>query len=351
MIPVRRIAVLAEGAFGPHTSKTAVGLIRFSRDPVVAIIDSTKAGHTADEFIGIGENIPIVASIDEAMQFQPTTLILGTSPMGGQIPEEWKEIIRKAITLGLNVESGMHQFLSDIPEFAGLAKQHGVKLVDYRRVPNEYNRIPDMRDPDAYVVLIAGLDSNIGKMTTTVELLRAADRLGVEGVVMAPTGQTGIMLEGWGIAVDHILSDFVAGAVELLVRKAAEERGGRIVLVEGQGSIYHPAYSGVALSLLHGSRPDGIVLVHNPLRKAIRKFESVKLPPLKEAIRHHEEIASFIKPSKVIAISVDTSELPKSEAEQVLKELEAELDIPVTDPIREGGERLLSIIVKSAEKP
>ncbi len=347
---MRRIVVLAEGAFGPHTSKTAVGLIRFSRSPVVAVIDSSKAGHTVDEFLGIGTGIPIVGSVEEALRYEPTTLILGTSPMGGRIPEDWREIIKKAIEAGLDVESGMHQFLSEDKEFAELARKHGVRLVDYRRVPEEYNRIPDMRAPDAFVVLVAGLDSNIGKMTTAVELLRTAERMGVEGVVMAPTGQTGIMLEGWGIAVDHVLSDFVAGAVELLVRKAVEEHSGRIVLVEGQGSIYHPAYSGVALSLLHGSRPDALLLVHNPLRKGIRKFESVKIPPLREAIYHHELIASFIKPARVIAISVDTSELTDEEAENLIVELENELGIPVSDPIREGGGKLLSVILEEARR-
>ncbi len=347
---MRRIVVLAEGAFGPHTSKTATGLIRFSRLPIVAVIDSTKAGHKASDYIGIGEDIPIVASIEEAMQFEPTTLILGTSPMGGMIPDEWRKIVVDAITHGLDVESGMHQFLSDDPEFVELSKKYGTRLVDYRKVPPEYNRIPDMQDTDGFVVLIAGLDSNIGKMTTAVELIRAAERLGRDDVVMAPTGQTGIMLEGWGIAIDHVLSDFLAGAVELLVRKAVTEHHGKIVLVEGQGSLYHPAYSGVALGLMHGSRPDGMILVHNPNRKAIRKFESVHLPPLKEAVYHHELIASFIKPSKVIGISVDTSDMDRGEAEKLLKELEVELGIPVSDPIRDGGEKLLKAIIQEAEK-
>ncbi len=346
---MRRIVILAEGQFGPHTSKTAVGLIRFSRAPVVAVIDSTRGGHMASEFIGTGEGVPIVASVEEALKYSPTTLVLGTSPMGGYITESWRSIIKDAIMHGLDVESGMHQFLSDDPEFVELSKKYGTKLIDYRKVPPEFNRIPDMREPDGFVVLVAGLDSNIGKMTTTVELLRAAERMGMKDVVMAPTGQTGIMLEGWGIAVDHVLSDFVAGAVELLVRKAVEEHGGKIILVEGQGSIYHPAYSGVALSLLHGSRPDAILLVHNPFRKHIRKFESVPIPPIKEAIAHHEMIAGFIKPAEVIAVSVDTSEMEEGEAEELIQELHEETGLPVSDPIREGGEKLLSVITERAK--
>jgi len=347
---MKRIVVLAEGAFGPHSSKTAVGLIRFGRFPVVAVIDSTKAGHTADEFIGeIGKGIPIVSDVDEAIRYNPTSLVIGISPVGGQLPDEWRKIIRRAIELGMDIESGLHQFLSEDPEFSKLAEKHGIKLIDYRKVPEKYNRIPDFKDFESFVVLVTGTDSNVGKMTTAVALERAAVRRGLKAV-MAPTGQTGIMLEGWGVAIDHVLSDFVAGAVELLIREAERDMGAEIVFVEGQGSLYQPAYSGVALGLMHGSRPDAIVLVHNPNRKRIRHFPQVEIPPIEDVVRHHELVASFVKPSKVVAIALDTSELDEPAAIQKIREVQEKTGLPATDPIRFGADKLIDAVLEFRSK-
>ena len=241
--PDRRLVILAEGNFGFHHGKTAMGVIRFGHDQVVAVIDSTQAGRNVREWLGdSGRNdIPIVGSLNDALGFLPRTnaLLIGIAPTGGKLPDEWRAVILAAIRSGLDILSGLHTFLADDPEFAKAARTSGVRLIDYRRPPERMDTTVGRRHlPGKRVVLTVGTDCAIGKMSVGFELRRAAQAAGKAAVFVA-TGQTGMMVEGWGVTVDRVAADFLQGTVEWLVEDG--ESRGDWVLVEGQGSLDHPA--------------------------------------------------------------------------------------------------------------
>ncbi|HEU6453309.1 MAG TPA: DUF1611 domain-containing protein [Gemmatimonadaceae bacterium] len=332
MDPSTRFVALAEGAFGPITSKTANGCIRYSPERVVAIIDSARVGQTAQSVLGFGGDIPVVAGLDEALALEPTALLVGVAPTGGQLPGPWRETIAAALRKGLDVWSGLHYFLADDPVLAAAAAEGEARIFDLRRPPRDLGVAGGrVREVSSTVVLTVGSDCNIGKMTSQVQL-RDALRARGESVAFAATGQTGILVEGWGIAVDAVIADFISGAAERLVLQAA--RTADIVLVEGQGSIIHPSYSGVTYGLLHGSLPHAMVLCHQPSRKAINKQEWVKIPPLSELVEMYEYVARPLRPSKVIAIALNTFDLADEQARAAIAAAEAETGLPATDVVR-----------------
>jgi uncharacterized NAD-dependent epimerase/dehydratase family protein len=266
---MRRIIILAEGAFGDLPSKTAMGVIRYGPAPVVAVIDSQRAGRNVSEWLGPGVDIPVVADLEEAIAAAgtdppPSELLLGTAPPGGRIPPAWRATLVSAIERGLDVVSGLHELISEDPELTSLASRHGVTLVDHRRAPERQHVASGRRHrAGSRVVLTVGTDCAIGKMTVALELRRAALAAGLSATFV-PTGQTGIMIEGWGVSVDRVIADFVNGTAEWLVEQAEEMADW--VFVEGQGAIDHPGYSAVTAGLLHGAAPHAMVLVHEPGR-------------------------------------------------------------------------------------
>ena len=327
-----RFVVLAEGLFGPLTSKTANAGIRYTPEQVVAVIDSTQAGRTAGEVLGFGGAIPVVDTLDAAMAQRPDALLIGIAPAGGRIPDSWRAVVLAAIERGLAVWSGLHSFLSDDPRLAAAAATRGVEIRDLRKPPADLGvgggRV---REVDATVVLTVGSDCNIGKMTTQLQL-RDALRGGRHRVAFAGTGQTGILVEGWGIAVDAVVADFIAGAAERLTMEAA--RSADIVLVEGQGSIIHPSYSGVTYGLIHGALPHAFVLCVQPSRTAIGNNEWVRIPPLRELVRMHELVAAPLRPAPVIAVALNTYDLTEADARAAIAAAEQETGLPATDPVR-----------------
>lgn len=332
MDPSTRFVALAEGAFGPITSKTANGCIRYSPERVLAVLDSTRAGQTAESVLGFGGEIPVVATLDEALELEPTALLVGVAPTGGQLPAPWRETIAAALAKGLDVWSGLHYFLADDPVLSAAAAESEARIFDLRRPPRDLGVAGGrVRDVAATVVLTVGSDCNIGKMTSQLQLRNTLRERG-ERVAFAATGQTGILVEGWGIAVDAVIADFISGAAERLVLQAAA--GADIVLVEGQGSIIHPSYSGVTYGLLHGSLPHALVLCHQPSRKAINKQEWVKIPPLAELVEMYEYATRPMRESKVVAIALNTFDLTDEEARAAIAAAEAETGLPATDVVR-----------------
>jgi uncharacterized NAD-dependent epimerase/dehydratase family protein len=347
----RRLVILAEGNFGYHHGKTAMGVIRFGKDKVLAVIDSTQAGRNVREWLGdTGRyDIPIVASMSDALGFLPRAngLLIGIAPTGGKLPDEWRAVILAAIRSGLDIHSGLHTLLADDPEFADAARSSGVRLIDYRRAPERMETaIGRLHEPGKRVILTVGTDCAIGKMSVALELRRAAVAAG-QAAAFVPTGQTGMMIDGWGVAVDRVISDFVQGACEWLSEEG--ERRGDWVLVEGQGSLDHPAYSSVTLGLIHGFTPQAMVLVHMPGLEEHdwdhvpdRKFP---LKPLPDFIRVHEEVAGLVAPSKVVAIALNTSRITdEADARRVIASVAAETGLPADDPVRFGGEALWASI-------
>ena len=346
MLPTepRRLVILTEGQFGVHDAKTAWGVIRYGRDDIVAILDSTMAGRNLSEFMP-SRDIPFVGTLGEALEgpVRPDGLLIGIAPTGGKLPPEWRATILEAINAGLDIHSGLHQFLGDDEEFAAAASTSGSRLIDYRRSPERMETTVGRRHlPGKRVILTVGTDCAIGKMSVALDLVAAARRSGASAV-MVPTGQTGMMIEGWGCAVDRVISDFTNGTVEWLVEQG--ESRGDWLFVEGQGSIDHPAYSAVTLGLIHGATPQAMVLVHKP---GLREHDFAHLPdasfPIAELgpfIDLHERIAGMVAPSKVVALALNTSLYASDdEAREVIESIAGETGLPADDPVRFGADRL-----------
>lgn len=342
----RRLAILADGSLDFHHGKTATSILRYRPDEVVAVIDRAHAGSTTGQTLGLAGATPIVADLSDALDLRPTELLIGIAPRGGGLPEEWRRQILMAIAQGMDVVSGLHFMLNDDPEFVAAAREHGVKLVDVRKAPGNL-RVAELapRRPGSCVITFVGSDCAVGKMTAALEVASAARSSGLSAAFVA-TGQTGIMLEGSGIAVDRVIGDFMAGAIEQLVVAASAEADW--VFVEGQGSLLHPGYSGVTLALLHGSSPDAMILVHQAGHDQIDEYP-VRIPPLDRLVQIYQEAAGWIKPAPVVAIALNTRGLSDSAAEQAIAEAEACTGLPTTDPIRFGGARSVESLVSSLQ--
>jgi uncharacterized NAD-dependent epimerase/dehydratase family protein len=282
------------------------------------------------------------------MPLGPTTAAVGVATQGGRFPPEWRELLKDAIRAGLDLESGLHEHISEDPELAALAADHGVELRDLRKPPADLN-VPtgeNLRVP-AKIVLTVGSDCAIGKKTVAVELDLAARRRGLNSVFV-PTGQTGIWIAGWGIAIDAVVSDFLAGAAERLVVEGAR-RGGELLWVEGQGSLVHPAYSGVTMGLMHGSAPHAYVLVHKARATRTEGYPDHPLPSLPELIELHERASLPLRRAKVVAVALHTGELDAEEARAEIATIAAETGLPVDDPVRFGADTLLDAVLKGVQ--
>ena len=277
---------------------------------------------------------------------RPTALV-GVATQGGRFPPAWRELLKSAIAAGLDLENGLHEYVTDDPELAELARRHGVELRDLRKPPAGLN-VPtgEHLELPARIVLTVGSDCAIGKMTVSLELDREARRRGLASVFV-PTGQTGIAIAGWGISVDAVVSDFVAGAAERLVVEGAA-RGGELLWVEGQGSLVHPAYSGVTLGLVHGSAPHAFVLCHRAGATEVEGYPGHPLPSLPELVELHERISLPIRKASVAAIALNTRELDDDRARLAIAEAEAETGLPADDPVRFGPGRLLDAVLPTA---
>ena len=338
-----RYLILAEGfSADPHYAKTMSGVLRYRRDDVVVIVDSTR---------GAGETeygVPIVASVEEGLRYGPDTALVGVVTQGGQFPPAWMDLLRSAISAGLHIENGLHVFLTDDPELSELAAQHGVELRDLRRPPADLSTATGANlDVPGTIVLTVGSDCAIGKMTVALELDLEARRQGIASIFV-PTGQTGIAIAGWGIAVDAVVADFIAGAAERLVVEGGE-RGGELLWVEGQGSIIHPVYSGVTLGLFHGSAPHLLLLCHEAGQTEIEGAGGGPhpIPPLRELVELHERISLPARPAKVVAIALNTRALTEDEARSAIEAAERETGLPADDPVRFGPAKLVGTILET----
>jgi uncharacterized NAD-dependent epimerase/dehydratase family protein len=337
----KRYLILAEGRSGdPHYGKTMRGVVRYAADPTVAILDSERVGETHD-------GIPIVGTVADALPFEPTTALVGVATQGGRFPPAWRELLRQAVEAGLDVENGLHELLANDPELVALAANAGVELRDLRMPPDGLN-VPTGANLElgARIVLTVGSDCAIGKMTVSLELDREARRRGLASVFV-PTGQTGIAIAGWGIAVDAVVSDFVAGAAEQLVVEGSA-RGGEVLWVEGQGALLHPAYSGVTLGLIHGSAPHAFVLCHLAGSTEIEGYPGHALRSLPELIELHERIALPARPARVEAIALNTRLLDEACARVAIAAAERETGLPADDPVRFGAGKLVEAALAGA---
>jgi uncharacterized NAD-dependent epimerase/dehydratase family protein len=334
----RRYAILAEGWFASRHAKTAHGLLRYGKDEVVAVVDSTLAGRSVHDVMPeLGRDAPIVGAVEEALELSPTSILVGLAPAGGRLPAPWMASLEQAADAGLEIVSGLHQRLA--PQFPGK------RVWDVREPPQEIPLFSgEAFEVEPKVAHTVGTANAIGKMTATLEVQRAAEEAGVCTEFVA-TGQTGIIIAGWGICVDAVVSDFVAGASEQLVLEAARRTEPDLIVVEGQGSLGHPAYSGVTLGLLHGSCPDCLILCADASQEEI--VPGVPRPEPSHVGRLYEEVAALVKPAPVVAVSLNTRGLEEPEAEEFVAQVADETGLPAADPFRTSAAPILEAVLRA----
>ncbi len=336
----RRLLVLTEGRTDPVTAKTAACLIRYSHDTVVALLDSTRAGESAHIALGVGHGIPIVGRLADAES--PDTLVLGVAPSGGKIPPEWRSVLFEAVSRGMNIVSGMHEMLKDDAELLSRANERGVQLVDVRD-NHEFDVATGTGFREGCLrIHTVGNDCSVGKMVASLELARAIPKRGLTCKFLA-TGQTGIMIEGDGCPVDHVICDFLNGAVEKLVQKHQHHD---IVMLEGQGSISHPRYSPVTLGLLHGGRPHGLILCYEIGRTQVHNMPHAPLLDLQRLRLAYETIAGLVFPTRVLGVAINSRQVDAETAVAEKKSIESQMGLPACDVIRHGPHELVDAVLK-----
>ncbi len=341
---MRRYAILAPGLFASRAAKTAHGVIAYSGDATVAVVDPDHADtRVRDAVPYLQHDAPIVATVDDALVYEPNALLVGVAPPGGALPPAWRASILRALDARLEVVSGLHQFLADDPEFAAAARRSGARLLDVRTPPPPRLFTGDAYGVAARVVLTVGSDCAVGKMTASLELARAARDRGERARFVA-TGQTGIMIAGGGTAIDRVIADFASGATEELVLANAPHAD--LIFVEGQGGINHPAFAPVTLALLYGCAPDALVLVHLATRTHVEDF-GTPLLSLPRLVEIYENLIATVKPAKVAGIALNTHGLSEDEARRAIECATQETGLPCDDVVRHGPHGLYDAIAPS----
>jgi len=342
---MERAVILCDGYFGQNTGKTANGLVRYSkRYEIVGVIDHTKAGRDAGEVLdGKANGIPIVESLKVAiLRLAPQALIVGVATFGGYIPQEYRPILREAIENGLNIVAGLHEYLSEDPEFATLAEAHGVRLVDVRkpRPIRESKQFSDLsRKLPCLRIPVLGTDGAIGKRTTALLLTDALNEKGIPATFVA-TGQTGLMQgSAYGVPLDSIKGDFMVGELESEIVRAYEETKPKVVIVEGQGSISHPAYVCGTRAIINASMPSGMFMMHAPAR-ATRSFRrdvvAWPMPTVGDEIEWLEFFARIAGNGKVLGIGINHENMTRDEVEETVQSYETKYRLPTADPLWHG---------------
>ena len=335
-----RVAILLQGGIKGHHGKTGLAFLRYSQTDIVAIIDSEAVGESLLESTKIDRPVPIVADVEAALAYKPNVLLIGIAPSGGQLPTELLAEIKIAVQAGLSIINGLHTLLQ--PQFPHLQPQQSIW--DIRQEPKDLTiGNGKARSLSAQRILTVGTDMGIGKMSTSLELYRAALDRGIKAQFIA-TGQAGIAIAGQGIALDAVRVDFAAGAVEKTVLELGIDRD--LIIIEGQGSLLHPG-STATLPLIRGSQPTGLVLVHRAGAKYIRELSDFSIPPLPEVIQLYETVASIASMDvkvKVKAIALNTLSMNDTEAQATIQATSELTGLPCSDVVRFGGATLLSAI-------
>ncbi len=338
MIAQRRMVILTDGYTEPNVAKTAVCLLRYRAEEVAAVLDRPSAGKSCRDVFGTGGEIPCVGSLADASE--ANTLVIGIAPPGGKIPSNWRPIILEAIARKMMVVSGLHDFLGDDPEFRQAAAEQGVDLVDLRdnNEQDVANR-EGIRDACLRIHTIAN-DCCCGKMVAAVEIAQGLKHKGVDAAFVA-TGQTGMLVAGDGCPIDRVISDFVSGAAEKLVLTNQHHD---VIVVEGQGSLFHPRYSCVTLGLLHGLMPDGLILCYTMGRQKTFGMENVSLAPLERVIEFYESAAGIMHPCRVIGVAVNGREYSDEAVAAECDEVSGRLGLPACDVLRHGPDLLVGAV-------
>jgi uncharacterized NAD-dependent epimerase/dehydratase family protein len=339
-----RVAILLhDGVRGVH-GKTGLTLLRYSEASIVTVIDQQTAGESLPQLTGIQRDVPIVASVTDALTYKPDVLVIGIAPSGGAMPDAWWQEVKQAVAAGLSVVNGLHTRMATHPDLQTLLKE-GQWIWDVRQEPSglivgsgKARSLPCRR------VLTVGTDMAIGKMSTSLELQKISRQRGLRSKFIA-TGQAGLMIAGDGVALDAVRVDFASGAVEQSLMPFGYDYD--LLYIEGQGSLLHPG-STATLPLIRGSQPTQLILVHRAGQTHIRTCPDVPIPPLPEVIQLYETVAragGAFATVKVVAIALNTGHLNATEAQEAIAQIQAETQLPCTDPVRLGADTLLDAIL------
>lgn len=338
-LKTRKLALYAQNRLHPLGSKTANGLILFRSAEVEVIIDASKAGQVAQDVLGYGGNIPIVAHVSDALAYKPDTLVIGIAPIGGAFNPEWMPEIELALENELVVWAGLHEFLSEMDTL----KPFHHMIWDVRKPPQGLQVAQgNWRQRKSKVLLTIGSDSNVGKMTTALTLQQQLRTIGMDSIFVG-TGQTGMMISERGVAVDAVIADFVNGAIEAEVDKVDGQAP--LIIVEGQGAITHIGYSGVTLGLIHGVMPDAFVLAHQPSR-IVDDYDQA-LPDINEVVQLHEALMNPFKSAKVLGINLYSKDLSSGESQLACQTLYKTSGLPVEDMVRAPKQIVAEAVLRS----
>lgn len=347
LIAKKTALVYCENQFGLMDGKTAAGLVRHSETyNIVGVIDSSLAGKDAgEELDNQKNNIPIFANLQSALANLPNIpdcYIYGKAPLEADLPIAERALILEAMSKGMDIVNGLHQFFSEDPEFIEMAHRRGVEIKDIRKPPELKDlhvftgQIAKVTVP---VVAVLGTDCACGKMTTAVELNKALNSLGIKSVLVA-TGQTSLMQGSkYGVAIDALVSQFVIGEIEHAVVQAFERESPDIILVEGQSAVSHPAFMS-SVGILKGCMPDGIILQHPPSRKFRCDFPLLPMPSIVSEI----QLIKTISRSQVIAIALSHENMTETEIQKTIKGYEERLLLPTTDVLTYGCSKIVSAL-------
>lgn len=342
-----RAIVYCEANFGGIDGKTANGLVRHSeRYEIISVIDSRLAGHDAGMVLDGRQNgIPICGSLDDSMRRigrAPELLIVGVAPTNGLLSDAERDVLLQAMSNGLSIINGLHEFLNDDPEFAAAAAINSVEITDVRRPRAKTDlRMFDgsIQDVTCPRIAILGTDGAIGKRTTATILTRALNARGIRAVLVG-TGQTSLIQGArHGVALDAVPAQFVTGELEGAVVDAFDVSSPDVIIVEGQGALSHPTYLS-STAILRGSRPQAVILQHAPTRRTISDFPAFVMPTPASEINLIETFAD----TKVIGLTINHESMTDSEVSTAITMYELELGIPVTDALLRPTDRLLDMV-------
>jgi len=344
--------ILCEGQFGRPPGKTAAGLIRHSlRFDILGVIDSTKAGRDAGEVLdGKRNGVPVFSSMEDTLEQlpqKPEWLIIGVATVGGMLPKEFRPLIRSSIENGINIISGLHEWLSQDPEFSKHAKAHGVKIVDIRKEPplGKMHHFKGLAcNMDAVRIPVLGTDAAIGKRTTAIILTKELNSRGIKTVFVA-TGQTGL-LQGskYGIPLDAIRGDYVVGELENAIQQAYENERPDVIIIEGQGALSHPAYVTGSRAIVSASCPNTVVLQHAPARQYRSYHPELKLP--NSTIDRELELIKIYANTDIVGITINHDGMTRTEVEKKIQEYEKTYGVPSCDALVDGTGKIADAIIK-----
>jgi len=336
----RKILILTEGLTSPHSAKTACSVIRYRRDEVVGVLDTTVPPQPCQALLEVGGDLPVVNSLDALPG--ANVLLIGIAPTGGTLPAPMRALVLGAIERGLDVESGLHEFLNDDAEFAAAARATGSTLRDLRR--NNERDVAKRQNISADCLRIhtVGHDCSVGKMVVSIEVARGLARRGADAKFIA-TGQTGMLVEGDGCPVDAVVADFISGAVEKLI---LEHQHHEVLVIEGQGSLTHPCYSAVTLGLLHGCLPDGLIYCYEMGRNMAKGANHIELPTMESQRELYLAMANTAHPCRFIGVAISSRCAEEAAYRAERDRIESEWNLPACDVFRENAEPLVDAVLE-----